>query len=116
MKLISIGKYVNTHGIKGEIKLLSNFSRKDLVFIPKMKIYIKDKSYIIKSYRKHKMFDMLTLEGITDINEIEYLKSNAVFINEEDLFVDYLVEDFIDYKAVFNDITYDIKEKKENLK
>ena len=36
--MIKIGKYVNTHGIKGEIRILSNFSRKDLVFMPNKKI------------------------------------------------------------------------------
>ena len=32
MKLIYIGKIVNTHGIKGELRLLSSFLEKDLVF------------------------------------------------------------------------------------
>ena len=52
--MIKIGKYVNTHGIKGEIRILSNFSRKDLVFMPNKKIYIKDKEFIIDKYRHHK--------------------------------------------------------------
>ena len=32
MNWIYIGKIVNTHGIKGEVRLLSNFSKKALVF------------------------------------------------------------------------------------
>ena len=55
MKLIKIGKIVNTHGIKGEVRLLSKFPYKDKVFIKDMNIYI-DKKYkeVISSYRKHK--------------------------------------------------------------
>ena len=44
--MLKIGKYVNTHGIKGEIRILSNFSRKDLIFIPNFKIYIKERCYL----------------------------------------------------------------------
>ena len=40
MKYINIGKLVNTHGIKGEVRIVSNFKYKDRVFIPGMKIYI----------------------------------------------------------------------------
>ena len=49
--MIKIGKYVNTHGIKGEIRILSNFSRKDLVFMPNKKIYIKQ--YELSLYFKN---------------------------------------------------------------
>ena len=30
--MLKIGKFVNTHGIKGEIRIKSDFSRKDLIF------------------------------------------------------------------------------------
>ena len=33
MEYIKIGKIVNTHGIKGEIRLLSNFKYKEKVFV-----------------------------------------------------------------------------------
>ena len=46
--MINIGKYVNTHGIKGEIKLISNFSRKDLAFQKDNKIYIDNKEFIFQ--------------------------------------------------------------------
>ena len=74
--MIKLGKYVNTHGIKGEIRILGDFSRKDLVFKPGFKIYIKENEYVIKSYRKHKEYDMITLEGINNINDIIDLKGN----------------------------------------
>lgn len=40
MEYVYIGKIVNTHGIKGEVRLISNFERKDLVFKKNFKIYI----------------------------------------------------------------------------
>ena len=44
MNYVYIGKIVNTHGIRGEVRLLSNFRYKDKVFIKNMNIYIgKDK-------------------------------------------------------------------------
>ena len=61
MNKIIIGKYVNTHGIKGEIRIKSNFKYKDKVFKIGNKIII-DKPYEIMSYRVHKGFDMVTLK------------------------------------------------------
>ena len=40
MKFLNVGKLVNTHGIKGEVRLISSFKYKDKVFIPKFKVYI----------------------------------------------------------------------------
>ena len=104
MKL-KVGKYVNTHGIKGEIRLLSNFSRKDLVFTSGVKIYIKDKEFVIDSYRHHKEFDMLKLKGINNINDILDLKGNDVYVNSSiiDEFID---EDLVNYKVIINNKTY----------
>ena len=58
MKYVLIGKLVNTHGLKGEVRILSQFKYKNKVFIPGMKIYIgKDKvCEEITSYRHHKIF------------------------------------------------------------
>ena len=40
MSYIKIGKIATTHGIKGELKILSNFEYKDKIFIPGFKLYI----------------------------------------------------------------------------
>lgn len=118
MDYLNIGKYVNTHGIKGEIRILSNFSRKDQVFVKGNKLYIgvNKKEYIIETYRKHKDYDMVTLSGINSINDVLFLKNSYVFMNQMDLNVDYLVEDFINYKAVIDNMEYKITEVIENKK
>lgn len=105
--MIRIGKYVNTHGIKGEIRILSDFSRKDLIFKKGFKIYIKDNEFVINSYRKHKDYDMVTLEGINNINDIIDLKGNYVYIKREDIngFID---EDLYEYSVIIKDKEYKI--------
>ena len=87
MKYLYIGKLVNTHGIKGEVRILSKFRYKDKVFNKDFKFYIgKDKKeYIIESYRPHKNFDMFVFKGFNDINLIEHLKGSLVYINKDDL-------------------------------
>jgi len=113
--MIKIGKYVNTHGIKGEIRILSDFSRKDLVFIPNKKIYINNIEFSIKTYRKHKQFDMITLDGINNINDILFLKGKDVFVKKEDI-NEFTLEDLYDYDLVINENKYKLKEILNNNK
>ena len=107
MKYIYIGKIVNTHGIKGEVRILSNFKYKDKVFIKDMIIYIgknKDKE-VINTYRPHKQFDMITMDGYSNINEILKYKGEAVYINKDDLKLDkneYLDEDLINLDVIID--------------
>lgn len=107
MDYFYIGKIVNTHGIKGEIRLLSNFKFKEKVFIENFIIYIgKEKNKeIINSYRHHKQFEMITLKGITNINEVLKYKGEKVYINKKDLILnkeEYLDEDLINFNVIIN--------------
>ena len=108
MEFLYIGKLVNTHGIKGEVRLISKFRHKDKVFIKGMKFYVgKDKKeYVVESYRKHKNFDMVVFEGVHDINLIEHLKGSMVYIDKEDLKLDentYLSFDLIGFSVIIDD-------------
>ena len=87
MNYIYVGKLVNTHGLKGEVRIISNFRHKEYVFKKGMKLYIgkKYEEFTINTYRIHKMYDMVTFDGFNDINEVEYLKGLNVYINEDDL-------------------------------
>ena len=73
MEKVYIGKIVSTHGIKGELRILSDFQFKDKVFKIGNSLIIDDKEYTIKSYRVHKNFDMVTLDDYKDINEVLFL-------------------------------------------
>lgn len=105
MKYIYLGKIVNTHGIKGELRLLSNFKYKNRVFKKDFKIYIgKDKTLEeINSYRQHKQFDMITLKGYSNINDVLKYKSLNVYIDKDDLVLnenEYLDEDLINLSVI----------------
>lgn len=107
MDYIYIGKIVNTHGIKGEMRLISDFDFKNQIFKRNQEIYIgKNKSLeVINSYRKHKQYDMITIVGVNNINDILKYKSDNVYINKEDLELDeneYVKNDLISCE-VFNE-------------
>lgn len=96
MNLIYFGKIVNTHGLKGEIRIISDFKYKEDVLKKNSKIYIKNKEYIINSYRYHKIYDMVTLNNINTIDDALKVKGEEVYINRSDYEFDgYLSEDLI---------------------
>lgn len=102
--MICIGKVANTHGIKGEIRLLSNFKYKDEVFKKDNNIYINDEKLTIKTYRVHKKYDMLTLNNYNDINDVLKFKGRNVYIDEADYhFSGVLNENLIGLKVYSND-------------
>ena len=106
MELVKIGKVVNTHGIKGEIRILSDFPFKDKVFVIDKKIIIDNKEYIIKSYRVHKGYDMVTLDGYNDINDVLFLLKSSVYVlkNELDLNDDEILdEELLEFKVFTTD-------------
>ena len=106
MEKIYIGKIVSTHGIKGEIRILSQFNFKDKVFKIGNKLIIDDKEYEIKSYRVHKGFDMVTLDDYKDINEVLFLMKKKVYFDKEKLGLsddEVLDEDLLEYKVISND-------------
>ena len=110
MKYVLIGKIVSTHGIKGEIKILTSFKYIKKALIPGMNVYIgkdKQKEKIV-TYRHHKIFEMITLEGYDNINQILKYKGEYIFVNKEDIKLsknEYLDEDIIGL-SVYKENTY----------
>lgn len=105
---VYIGKIVNTHGIKGELRILSDFEKKDAVFLKDMPIYIgKEKQQeIIESYRPHKQFEMITLKNYTNINEVLKYKNKSVYVLRVDLHLkdtEYLYEDLLGLSVYENE-------------
>lgn len=107
MRFIYIGKVTNTHALKGEIRILSNFEFKSKVFTKGFKLYVGHlkTEEIIETYRRHKQYDMVKFVGIDNINDVIKYKGASVFINEEDLNLsddEILAEELIGMK-VYND-------------
>lgn len=104
--MVFIGDIVNTHGIKGELRILSDFKYKEAVFKENQKLYIgkRKQEVIIKTYRKHKVFDMVTFVDVDSINDAIAFKGDEVFIKREDLDIDgYVDEDIIGLDVYGND-------------
>ena len=96
MNLIKVGHVSNTHGLKGEIRILSNFRFKENVFKVSNKLYIMNDELIIKNYRRHKEFDMITFKELDNIDDVIIYKGEDVFANRDTLEYDgYLDEDLI---------------------
>jgi 16S rRNA processing protein RimM len=116
MDFIYLGKIVNTHGIKGEIRILSDFDHKELVFVPKFHIYVDKEEFIIKTYRVHKNYDMVTLEGITDINDALRLKGKNVYINRDDVIGIIFDEDYIDLEVYTDHLIGKVSDIRKGIK
>ena len=111
MDLVYIGKIVNTHGIKGELRIRSDFEKKDLVFKVGNKIIIDKEEHIIRTYRFHKIFDMITIDEFDNINDVLCYVGKNVYVSRDSLKItenDYLLSDLIGLNVIFNDAVYGI--------
>lgn len=110
MKYIFIGRIVNTHALKGEVRIVSDFEFKNRIFKENTLLYIgenKDKE-IIETYRKHKQFDMVKFKGIDYINDVLKYKGSKVYIDESILNLkdnEILISELINMD-VYNDNKY----------
>lgn len=87
MEYIILGKAINTHGVKGEIKVELYTDFKEERFKTDSKIYFGE-DYIeetVKSFRMHNGFMLLTLKDKEDINLIEKYKGYIIYKSKEDI-------------------------------
>lgn len=85
-KMFTIGKIVNTHGIRGEMRVVATTD--DPKRFEKLKeIYIERKDmelYKVESVRYHKNFVLIKFEGVNTIDEAELFKNALLKINRKD--------------------------------
>ena len=98
---VFVGKIINTFGIKGELKVLSDFEFKERVFTKDFNIYIgEDKiKEVVNTYRHHQEYELITLMCYNNINEVLKYKDNDIYIKRSDLKLEdneYLLSDLID--------------------
>ena len=108
MDFVCVGKIVNTHGIKGELRIISDFDKKDIIFSEGFKFYIGEGKIeeVLSTYRKHKSFDMVCFKGYNNINEVLKYKGLKIYINRNDLNLskdDYILDDLIGLTIKDND-------------
>ena len=108
MNYICIGKIVNTHALKGEVRIISNFDLKSRVFSVGNTLYVgKDKDeLIIETYRVHKQFDMVKFKGIDYINDVLKYKGSIVYFDYDKLDLgdnEVLTSELVNMKVFSND-------------
>ena len=82
-ELIEIGRIVNTHGIKGELKLLPHDERpEDLRAL--RSLFVDGQEKKILSARVHKGALLVMLEGVGDMNAALEYKGRAAFADADD--------------------------------
>ena len=114
MNNIYIGKIVNTHGIKGELRIISDLTtnQKKEIFKIGTNLIIDNIKYKITSYRIHKDYDMVTFDNFNNINQVLFLKGKKVYKDKEEINLsskDILDSELITYKVITtNDLTGEI--------
>lgn len=81
-RLIEIGKVVNTHGIRGEVKIQPWCDDPGL-FDELEYLYIDGKRYTVLQSRFHKTCELVLLEGVDTISQAELLKNKIVTVERE---------------------------------
>lgn len=83
-EFIEVGKIVNTHGLKGELKV-TPWCDDISVFEAVGKVYAGDTSYSILSAKEHKHSYLIRLSGIESVEAAEKLKNKILLADKADM-------------------------------
>ncbi len=100
MERILVGKIVNTHGIKGDLKVypytdnIKRFSKLKRIYIGEEELAVQ-----IESVKYHKEMALIKLKEFNNINDVLFLKNKLVYIDGVDkvklLKDNYFIDDLI---------------------
>ena len=87
---LKVGKIVNTHSLKGEIKVISSTDFEEERFKKGSKLLITRgnqliREAVVQSYRNHKNFLLVKFEGIDSVEEAEKLKNLQIKIDSDEV-------------------------------
>ncbi len=108
--LIDVAEIVNTHGLRGEVKLYPRTDYPEF-FEEISGVYMEDGTYLkITGIKYHKNTVIAKFKGINSIEEAEKLRSKLLYVPRE-LFDDlpegtYLIADIIGLEVFEGDISY----------
>ncbi len=108
--VLEIGKIVNTHGLRGEVKIVPWTNTPD-VFEDIEYVYVKnlreEKKLLIKNVKYQKNNIIVKFEGLDDISQAELLKNAVVTTDREQLGElndgEYYIADLVGCEAVSED-------------
>ena len=82
-EFLEVGKIVNTHGVRGEVKLQPWADSPE--FLLKFKtLYLDGKAIKLRAARVHKNMVILSLDGVEDVNAAMALKEKVLCIRRAD--------------------------------
>lgn len=90
-KWFNVGKVVNTHGIMGEVRVISTTDFADERFEVGAIVYLEHPNFkenlplTIASHRQHKNFELLTFENYPNMNDVLVFKGGILRITEDQL-------------------------------
>ena len=87
---LKVGKIVNTHSLKGEVKVISSTDLGEERFKKGSKLLITRgnqliREVVVQSYRNHKNFLLVKFEGIDSVEEAEKLKNLQIKIDSDEV-------------------------------
>ncbi|MDN6126968.1 MAG: ribosome maturation factor RimM [Tetragenococcus halophilus] len=90
VEYLEVGKIVNTQGIKGEVRVLSQTDAPQERYQKgtKLTVFVKNKEPVeltVASHRKHKSFDLLSFEGYPSINDVEGFQEGILMVPKTEL-------------------------------
>ena len=102
---LEAGKIVNTHGVRGEVKIMPWADSAE--FLQEFEtLYIDDAPVKLLSSRVHKNALIAILEGVSDIESAIALKNKLVYIHREDIELpegDFFIQDILGLPVVDED-------------
>lgn len=103
METIEFGKIVNTHGLKGEVKVYS-YTDNEKKILKLKKVYIRGKEYKVESMRLQKQMFLMKLQGVDDIDQTKFLMNEMCFRevekNESNDDEGYFIKDLVGIEVV----------------
>ena len=104
-QFLEAGEIVNTHGVRGEVKILPWTDSAE--FLAKFRtLYIDGAPVRVLAARVHKQTVLARLEGVEDVNAAMRLKGRRVFIDRADAKLPeggYFIQDIIGAEVVTED-------------
>ena len=87
MEFVSIGKIINTFGIKGELKIASYTDFENERFAKDTVVYVGEKHipFTVASLRSHKGFLLVQFKDHEDINLVEQYKNCLIYKSKDDI-------------------------------
>ena len=110
---LEVGKIVNTHGVRGEVKIQTWTDSPD-VFLTLKLVYIgntQEKERKLISPRLHKSFVLTFIEDVNDIDSAIKLKNKIIYAKRDDLPLEegrHFIVDLIGLKAIDADCDTEI--------